>query len=141
MIVLLEIITLVLLIQYFFRSSLGKKNWRLSPTPFWIYFVPIVLSTAGFLPHESRTFEEISLHVLPAALILMLIGTPVSSLLKLGPKASLAMAIGSVTMVVAITGSFAGFVKFLRPIAIRERERSSQPGSEEAPICWPLRSW
>jgi len=87
-------------------------------------------------------FEEISLHVLPAALILMLIGTPVSSLLKLGPKASLAMAIGSVTMVVAITGSFAGFVKFLPADSYKgERERSSQPGSEEAPICWPLRSW
>jgi len=51
----LEIITLVLLIQYFFRSSLGKKIGDYLPTPFWIYFVPIVLSTAGFLPHESRT--------------------------------------------------------------------------------------
>src|SRR5690242_3630211 len=113
MLVFLKILILVLLIQRFFKTPLGNKIGDYLPAPFWIYFFPIVLSTIGFLPHESPTYEAVGLHVLPAALILMLIGTPVYALLKLGKKATMAMALGSSTMVVAIIVLFAAMVKFL----------------------------
>src|SRR5207237_1402424 len=58
-------------------------------------------------------YENVAQHVLPAALILMLIGTPVYALIKLGPKATLAMALGTGTMVIATIVTFAALVRFL----------------------------
>lgn len=92
---------------------MGDKIGNFLPTPFWIYFIPILLSTAGFLPHESPTYDLVSQYVLPMALVLMLIGTPIYALIKLGPKATAAMALGTVTMLIAIVVVFALFTRLL----------------------------
>jgi len=83
------------------------------PTPFWIYFVPIVLATFGLLPPDSPAYEWIGLHALPSALVLMLIGTPVTSLIKMGPKATAAMSIAVFSMIAGIVLSFAVLTKFM----------------------------
>jgi len=97
-IVFIEILAVVSLIVYFADTPTGRKFTKILPTPFWIYFIPIVLGTVGLLPNQSPAYGFLGLHALPAALILMLIGTPVTKLLKLGPKALLAMGLGSATM-------------------------------------------
>jgi len=78
-----------------------------------VYFLPIVLSTLGVFPTESPLYGRLSGNVLPAALFLLLVGAPVNSILKLGPKALLAMVLGAVTMAVGVIVSFLTVGKFL----------------------------
>lgn len=93
-----KLLSLVFFVLFVFRFSVGKKIANVLPTPFWIYFLPMVLNTMGFLPTASPVYNAIGVHVLPAALLLMLIGAPVKDLLKMGPHATLAMAIATLSM-------------------------------------------
>ncbi len=97
----------------FSKTNLGEKIGNFLPTPFWIYFIPILFSTFNLIPKESNIYDFIGLHVLTAALVLMLIGTPITSLLKLGFKSTAAMTIASITMVVGIVFSFGSFTRFM----------------------------
>jgi uncharacterized membrane protein len=73
---------------------IGKKLFRFLPSMFWIYFLPMVVSTAGLLPENSRFYDQISLFILPSALILLLLSADIRGILRLGPKALGVMAAG-----------------------------------------------
>ncbi len=109
----LKLFLIVLAVLYFSKTPVGQKIGNFLPTPFWIYFIPILFTTFEWLPKESPAYDFLGLHALAAALVLMLIGTPVSSLIKLGPRATAAMAIASFTMVVGTIISFGLFTRFL----------------------------
>ncbi len=100
-------------ITAFFKTSIGRRIGNFLPTPFWIYFSSIVCSTFGWLPPQSPVYPWIGLHVLSAALVLMLIGTSIQDLIKMGPPALMAMILGIVTMVLATWISFAIFGPYL----------------------------
>jgi uncharacterized membrane protein len=83
------------------------------PTPFWIYVAAILSGTFGFLPPQSPVYFFIERRVLPATLVLMLIGTPLRQLLKMGGKSLTAMAIAAGTMMIAVFVSYAALVRLL----------------------------
>jgi hypothetical protein len=60
-----------------------NKLLDILPVPFWIYFLSIVAGTVGVLPHQSAAYDWTTRHVLPAAIILMLIGTPLKDVEEL----------------------------------------------------------
>ncbi len=107
------VVILVAAVRAFFTTRPGEKIGAFLPAPFWIYFLPAVLTAVGVLPHSSPVYDSISRHALPAALILMLIGTPVTELKKLGPKATLAMALATVSMFLAMIAGFLLFKRWL----------------------------
>lgn len=113
MILFLGLVALVAGITLAMKTSWGEKIGDFAPTPFWIYFVPIVLATFGILPHDSPVYDSLSLRALPAALVLMLIGTPLKDLFKLSSQAVLAMVIASTTMVIGVLLSFLILIRFL----------------------------
>lgn len=83
------------------------------PVPFWVYFLSILASAVGLLPHQSPFYDSISRHALPVAIILMLIGTPLSDLTRMGRTAAIAMFIATVTIFFAQVLSYLLLIKFL----------------------------
>jgi uncharacterized membrane protein len=110
---LLKILLLVTGIVWFFRTRLGDKISDYLPTPFWVYFLSIVSGTVGFLPHESPVYTWLGLYGLSAALLLMLVGTPITHLIKMGPKALTAMISSIVTMLAATFLAYVLVMKWL----------------------------
>ena len=62
------------------------------PAIFWIYFLPMLASTAGLLPSASPVYSALSRYLLPASLVLMLLSSDLRAIARLGPRALLAMA-------------------------------------------------
>jgi uncharacterized membrane protein len=113
--ILIEIVKLfilVIVVQSFFNSKSGTRLNRFLPTPFWIYFLPMVFGTLGLFdptaqfPNGVFVYDFIGRQVLPMALILMLIGTPIAALLRLGGKATIAMTLGTLTMFIGAIFAF-----------------------------------
>lgn len=71
------------------------------------------MNTLGWLPSKAALYDWVSLHVLCAALVLMLVGTPLRSVLRMGPKALGAMMLGVGTMTLATWISFLLIGRFL----------------------------
>ncbi len=90
-----------------------EKILDILPIPFWVYFLSIVAGTVGILPHESFAYDWTTRHVLPVAIVLMLVGAPLSDLVKIGPKAMVAMAIGTGTIFFAQIFVYVLFMNFL----------------------------
>ena len=75
--------------------SSTKKFFKYLPVPLWCYFLPTVISTLGWIPSDSALYSQMSRRLLPACLVLLLIGTDIPSIYKLSFKALAAMAVGS----------------------------------------------
>src|SRR5262249_23978784 len=86
---------IILSVQAFSRTGAGQKFFKYLPVPLWCYFIPTLLSTCGLIPSESPFYSQLSRNVLPACLVLILVGTHLPSILKLGKKALIAMFLGS----------------------------------------------
>ncbi|MBI1979663.1 MAG: DUF819 family protein [Elusimicrobia bacterium] len=89
-----------------------QKIFNYLPVPFWCYFLPALLSTAGLIPSQNPFYGKFSVLILPACLFLLLIGTDLPAILHLGPKALAAMAVGTVG--IAIGGILTYFIGFHR---------------------------
>lgn len=102
-------------VRRFFKTRAGARVGRFLPVPFWIYFLPIVLGTAGVFPDTSSAYGIIARYFLPAALFLMLVGAPVREMAHLGPTAVKAMAAASAAMFVSVIVSFVMMGAFMPP--------------------------
>ncbi len=111
----LELLAIIAIVVLAMQTRWGGKIGNFAPTPFWIYFIPILLATFGLLPHESPVYDTVSQRALPAALVLMLIGTPLAELFKLSGKAALSVGFAAITMLIAAVVSFIALYKFLPP--------------------------
>jgi uncharacterized membrane protein len=72
-----------------------ERYFSFLPAVFWIYFIPMLLSTTGILTSKSHVYSIISEYVLPASLVLLLLTSDIKAILRLGPKALATMLIGS----------------------------------------------
>ena len=72
-----------------------RKFFGVLPPMFWIYFLPICVSTAGILPQESGVYPFITQTFLPSAIILLLLSVDVRAIGRLGATALIMMAAGS----------------------------------------------
>lgn len=90
--VLLGIVAAILWIE---RRSWSAPLFERLPPVFWIYLVPMVGAQLGWISREAVARLSLSTWLLPPALFLLLIGTDLRALRRLGWPALLAMA-GSV---------------------------------------------
>lgn len=87
----------------FVASRAGlKKFFHFVPAVFWIYAIPMVLSSTGLLDTHNRFYRPIAENVLPASLILLLLSSDLPAIARLGRKALLMMLTGSISIMVAI---------------------------------------
>jgi uncharacterized membrane protein len=88
-------------------SNVKFQNFfKYLPAPLWCYFVPTVLSTMDMIPSSSPLYTWMSRLVLPACLILLLIGTDLPSIARLSPRSIFAMVAGSVGIFLGGTITF-----------------------------------
>ena len=73
---------------------------------FWIYFLPMVLSTCGIIDAKSQLYAGITKYLLPPALFLLLINMDIKAISKLGPAALVMFFAGSFGVVLGIVVSF-----------------------------------
>jgi len=87
-----------------------KKYFSFLPPVFWIYFLPMLLATAGLFDRTSPVFGLISGFILPASLVLLLLSCDIKAILRLGPAALVMMFAGSLGIMLGT----ASVVFFLR---------------------------
>jgi uncharacterized membrane protein len=76
-----------------------KRFFHFPPAMFWIYFLPMVFSSANVIPHQSVLYSRVGTYVLPASLILLLIAADLKAILKLGKPALGMMLVGSLGVI------------------------------------------
>lgn len=92
------------------RTRALAKFFEFFPPLIWMYFVPMFYTTFGITPDGSPLYSPfMSRIVLPAILVLLLIGSDVRALAQLGFKALAIMLIGTTGIVLGAIASFAIF--------------------------------
>ncbi|TLV02348.1 DUF819 family protein [Dyadobacter luticola] len=98
-------ILLLILAAIFYTASLPGGFWKrlysIVPPLLLCYFIPGVLNSLGIVNGSaSQLYPVISKYFLPACLVLFTIGMDWKSLAKLGPKALIAMLVGTVGIMI-----------------------------------------
>jgi len=100
--------TIVAGIYFAAEQKALKPIFKVLPCVFWVYFIPMVLATAGVFPAKSATYNLLKDFGLPASLILLFISVSIPDIIKLGPRAIGMMLFGSLgIMVGAVLGMLA----------------------------------
>ncbi|MBI1976115.1 MAG: DUF819 family protein [Candidatus Omnitrophica bacterium] len=110
---LLALIGIVLLVLYASRRNFLSPLFRVTPIPFWCYFLPMIFGAAGFLTRESPIHLLLSKQLLPICLVFLLIGTDLRSLIQMGKTAFIAMLTAAIGILVGAWGTFALFGRWL----------------------------
>lgn len=92
------------------RPALGRI-FRLLPVPFWCYFLPMVGAALGLIPHADPLYGFLSRCLLPACLVLLLLGADLPAIARMGPLALAMMLAGSAGTVL---GGLAAFFLYKR---------------------------
>ncbi len=79
-----------------------KKYFEFLPSIFWIYFLPMIFSTAGIIDSKSPLLPKISTYLLPASLFLLLVTVDISAIFKLGKYALMMFFAGSLGVMIGI---------------------------------------
>ena len=103
---LLIFIALVALLRKLSAIPGPNRLFLILPVPFWCYFLPMVGTTLGWIPQSSPLYTFLSQQLLPVCLVLLLIGTDLKALTRMGPMATFLMLAGSAG---TIAGGLASF--------------------------------
>lgn len=90
-----------------------QKYFRFLPGVFWIYFLPMLISSAGWIDAKSPLYGSATTYGLPASLFLLLLGVDLKSIARLGRTAVLLFLAGSFGIMLGTTLSFAIFRPFV----------------------------
>jgi uncharacterized membrane protein len=86
-----------------------SKFFDILPSVFWIYFLPMLASSLGWIDSHAAIYSKITTYLLPMALFLLLMTVDIRSILRLGPMALAMFFIGTVGIVVGMVIVFALF--------------------------------
>ena len=103
---------------YWARSqSWSETLFKYFPPIIWIYFLPMISTTLGITPESAELYTWVKSHLLPAALLLLLLSADLKTIMKLGPKALGTMLAGTFGIVVGGVVALAIFGSWLPPDA------------------------
>jgi uncharacterized membrane protein len=97
------------LVLYLEGQRRFKKYFSFIPHVFWIYFLPMLIATAGLIDTKNWVLTVITTHLLPASLFLLLLSVDIKAILRLGWPALVMMSAGSFGIILGTTASFAVF--------------------------------
>jgi len=101
---LIGIVTLVLTLE---RVGIFERFFYYLPAAFWCYMLPMILGSLHLLPGQSLIYDLISRYLLPACLLLLLIGVDVPAIWGVGPMALQTMIIGTIGIGLGAVVSYA----------------------------------
>ena len=109
----LFIIIVLLAIEVFVLGLSRQERTRhwfdLLPSVFWIYFLPMLASTAGLIDARAPVLSSITAYLLPASLLLLLVVVDMKAIMRLGGMALVMFFIGSAGIIAGTVLSFALF--------------------------------
>lgn len=76
-----------------------KKLFEYTPPVIYVYFLPMLCTTAGIIPSSSPTYSWLSRYLLPFALFLLMVSVDLKSVAKLGSTALIMVVAGTVGIV------------------------------------------
>ena len=84
-----------------------KLKWifNILPCVFWVYFIPLLMSTIGIFPAASAAYNLLRDFGLPASLFILFISVSLPDIAKLGARALAIMFIGSIGVVIGALGA------------------------------------
>jgi uncharacterized membrane protein len=94
------LILVIGLVYWLNQKPILAKFFRYLTPVIWIYFLPMLATTLGIIPSDSPLYIWIRRHLLPAALILLLLSANLPTIAKLGGKAILTMLAGTFGIVI-----------------------------------------
>jgi uncharacterized membrane protein len=86
-----------------------KKYFGFLPAVFWIYFLPMCVSSVGLIDAKSPLYGLVTTYGLPASLFLLLLGVDLKAIARLGRTAVLMFLAGSLGIMLGTALSFALF--------------------------------
>jgi uncharacterized membrane protein len=72
-----------------------KKYFSVLPSIFWMYFLPMIISTAGWIDSKSPVYPMAAAYVLPMSLVLLLLSADLAAIARLGGQALFMMLAGT----------------------------------------------
>jgi len=96
----LVLIALVAGILALNNQSALDPMFRWLPVPLWCYALPMLLTSVGWLPAQHAVYGWITDRLFPVVLGILLFGVDLRGLSRTGWRAGLAMAVGTVSIVV-----------------------------------------
>ena len=88
-------------IIYFLRSQPSlAKLFKYLPPVIWVYFLPMISTSIGIIPNDSDLYGWTTRHLLPPALILLLLSSNIRAMTALGPKAIGTMLFGTLGIII-----------------------------------------
>jgi uncharacterized membrane protein len=94
-----------------------KKLFEYTPPVIYVYFVPMLLTTAGVIPSQSPAYDWLTRYLLPFALFLLMISVDLKSVAKLGSTALIMVVTGTMGIVIGAPIALAIFKGALGPEA------------------------
>ncbi|MFA5363363.1 MAG: DUF819 family protein [Candidatus Omnitrophota bacterium] len=92
-----------------------RKYFSVLPSIFWMYFLPMVFSTAGLIDSQSQVYKLIAAYVLPMSLVLLLLSADLSAIARLGRQALMMMLAGTLGIMIAVPLVFTFFKPLVGP--------------------------
>jgi uncharacterized membrane protein len=90
-----------------------KKAFEVVPPVMYVYFLPMLATTAGITPAASPTYDWMTRYLLLFALLLLMISIDMKSIARLGPMALVMVVAGTVGIVIGGPISLLIFQPFL----------------------------
>ena len=88
-------------IIYYLRSLPSlTKLFKYMPPVIWVYFLPMISTSIGLIPNDSALYGWTTRHLLPPALILLLLSSNIRAMTALGPKAIGTMLFGTLGIII-----------------------------------------
>ena len=87
------------------------------PAVIWVYFIPMLTTTAGITPAQNPLYGWMARYLLPIALFLLMVATDLPAILRLGRLAILMMLAGTVGIVLGGPLAYLLFSGMLPPDA------------------------
>jgi uncharacterized membrane protein len=109
----LFIIAVLLAVELSLITISGSKRFgflfQFLPAVFWIYFLPMLLSTLKIVDRSSPVYSKITAQVLPAALFMLLLAVDLGAIVRLGKQAIGMFFVGAFGIVLGMIVAFSVF--------------------------------
>ena len=90
-----------------------EKFFEYVPPVIFVYFLPMLATTAGITPSASPTYDWTTRYLLPLALFLLMISVDLKSVAKMGPTALFMITAGTVGIIIGGPIALMVFGRFL----------------------------
>jgi uncharacterized membrane protein len=94
-----------------------KRVFEYAPAVIFVYFVPMLLTTAGITPASSAAYDWLVRYLLPFALFLLMVSVDLRSVARLGSTALIMVVTGTVGIVIGAPIAYMVFQGALGPDA------------------------